>query len=144
VAKQLAIDLELTQMAFEDREGDGQWFLDRETGEVMRLGEFDEDELREQIAQNDERYIVIPYQGSEAGHRDMADFISSLDDNRLSALLDVAIRGTGAFRRFKDVLQEHPQQRERWFAFQKECVLRRIRRWLESEDIEQITPKPVD
>jgi hypothetical protein len=86
----------------------------------------------------------IPYQGQESGHRDMADFIASLDDNRLRALLDVTIRGKGAFRRFKDVLQEHPEQRERWFAFQKECVLRRIRRWLESEDIEPITPRRAD
>jgi len=48
----------------------------------------------------------------------MAEFIDSVNDNRLRALLDVATKGKGGFRRFKDVLQEHPEQRERWFAFQ--------------------------
>lgn len=140
--KELAVDLEVLQLAFDDRDGDGQWFLDRETGEVVRLNEFDDDELREQIDAGGERYTVIPYQGSESGYRDMAEFIDSVDDNRLRALLDVATRGKGAFRRFKDVLQEHPEERERWFAFQKERANRRIRRWLESEGIEVVTPQP--
>jgi hypothetical protein len=142
VPKELAIDLELIQIAFEDRDGDGQWFLDRETGDVVRLNEFDDDELREQIEEDGERYTVIPYQGSESGYRDMAEFIDSVNDNRLRALLDVATKGKGAFRRFKDVLQEHPEERERWFAFQKERANRRIRRWLESEGIEVVTPRP--
>ena len=134
--KELAIDLELMQFAFDDRDGDGQWFLDRETGEVMRLNEFDDDELREQIDEGGERYTVIPYQGSESSYRDMAEFIDSVNDNRLRALLDMATKGKGAFRRFKDALQEHPDERERWFAFQKERANRRIRRWLETEGIE--------
>jgi hypothetical protein len=54
------------------------------------------------------------------------------------ALLDTAIQGSGAFRRFKDVLLAHPQERERWFVFQQECVRHRIRRWLESEDLQAL------
>jgi hypothetical protein len=142
VPKQLAIDFELLHMAFEDRDGDGEWFLDGETGEVLRLNEFDDDELCTQVEDGGERYVIIPYQGSETGYRDMAEFINSLDDNRLRALLDDAIRGKGAFRRFKDVLQDHPEQRERWFAFQKERAHRRIRRWLETMDIEPLS-RPV-
>jgi hypothetical protein len=142
VAKRLPIDLELVQIAFEDHDGDGQWFLDSETGEVLRLNESDDDDLATQIDEGGERYIVIPYQGSVAGHRDMAEFIESVNDNRMRALLDVAINGKGAFRRFKDVLQQHPQERERWFAFQKERAFHRILSWLESEDIEPVTPQP--
>jgi hypothetical protein len=141
VPKELAIDLELMQIAFDDRDGDGQWFLDRETGEVVRLNEFDDDELRVQIDQGGERYTVIPYQGPESSYRDMAEFIGSMNDNRLRALLDVATKGKGAFRRFKDVLQQHPEQRERWFAFQNARANHRIRRWLESEGIEVVTPQ---
>jgi GrpB-like predicted nucleotidyltransferase (UPF0157 family) len=72
----------------------------------------------------------------------MAEFIDSVNDNRLRALLDVATKGKGAFRRFKDVLQDHPEERERWFAFQKERANRRVRRWLESEGIEVVTQQP--
>jgi hypothetical protein len=140
--KRLTIDFEAVQMAFEDRDGDGQWFLDRDTGDVIRLTD-DEDE-REQGENSGERYIGIPYQGSEPGYRDMAEFIGSVDDNRLHALLDTAIRGSGAFRRFKDVLRDHPEERERWFALQKECIHRRIRRWLESEHIEAVPLQRAD
>jgi hypothetical protein len=139
----VAIDLELVQMAFEDRDGDGQWFLDLETGEAVRVNELDDDELREQIEDGfGERYLRVPYQGSDAGYRDMEEFIDSVTDDRCRELLDVAIRGKGAFRRFKDVLQAHPAERERWFAFQKERVHDRIRRWLEGEDIEPVTRQP--
>jgi hypothetical protein len=133
--KRLTIDFDEIQMAFEDRDGDGQWFLDRDTGDVIRLTD-DEHELREQVENSGERYVGISYQGAEPGYRDMTEFIASVDDKRLHALLDNATQGSGAFGRFNDVLRDHPQERERWFAFQKQCVHRRIRRWLESEHIE--------
>ncbi len=118
----MAIDLELVQTAFEDRDGEGRWFLDTATGEAVHVNEHDDDdELRSQIEDGfGERYLRIPYQGSDAGYRDMERFIDSVTDDRCRGLLDVAIRGNGAFRRFKDVLQAHPAERERWFAFQKE------------------------
>jgi hypothetical protein len=140
--KRIPIDLELLQMALEDRDGNGQWFLDTETGEVLRLGEADDDELASQIDEGGDRYICIPYQGSEAGYRDMEEFIDSVSDNRLRALLDVAIQGKGAFRRFKDVLLEYPQERERWFAFEKASARQRSVAWLQSEDIEPVAEQP--
>lgn len=107
--KQVPIDLELVQMAFEDRDGDGHWFLDTETGEAVRVSDDDDDELREEIeAGFGERYHRIPYQGSDAGYRDLSEFIETVTDDRCRASLEVAIRGSGAFRRFKDVLQTYP------------------------------------
>lgn len=76
MAKRLPIDLELVQTALGDRDGDGRWFLDGETGEVLRLNEDDDSELADQIDQGGERYIAIPYQGSDAGYRDMAEFVT--------------------------------------------------------------------
>jgi hypothetical protein len=43
------IDFELVAIGFEDCDGEGQWFLDTETGEAVRLSGDDDDELREQI-----------------------------------------------------------------------------------------------
>jgi hypothetical protein len=139
VRKQVAIDLELVQMAFDD--GEGQWFLDTETGDAVRVSEYDDDdELRDQIEEGfGERFIRIPYQGSSAGYRDMEEFAGAVTDDRLRALLEVAIRGKGAFRRFKDVLMEHPAERERWFAFHNARVHDRIRRWLDGEGIEAVS-----
>jgi hypothetical protein len=138
VAKPLTVDYDLLEMAFADRDGHGEWFLDLETGEVLRRNELELDDELPSIDDNPDRYTSIPYQGSEAGYRDMAEFADSVTNNRLRALLDVALDGAGAFRRFKDVLLQYPDERTRWFAFQKERARHRIERWLESEGIQAI------
>lgn len=70
------------------------------------------------------------------GYEDMEAFISTVGNQRLQDLLWIAIRGRGAFRRFKDVLAGHPTERERWFAFRAARVLERVREWLADEGIE--------
>jgi hypothetical protein len=71
----------------------------------------------------------------------MEAFIEGLRDANLQELLAVAIRGPGAFRRFKNVLADHLGERERWFAFRRARTHQRIREWLESEGIEPV-PRP--
>jgi hypothetical protein len=46
----------------------------------------------------------------------------------------VAINGKGAFRRFKDVLLDYPEERERWFQFKGAKEQKRALEWL--DDIE--------
>jgi hypothetical protein len=62
----------------------------------------------------------------------MADFIATVEDERLAELLEVAINGKGAFRRFKDVLAHYPDERERWFRFKDDRMKERALEWLES------------
>ena len=50
-------------------------------------------------------------------------------------LLDVAIQGKGAFRRFKDVLRGHPGEQQRWFEFQAARMDARAREWLAGEGL---------
>jgi hypothetical protein len=49
---------------------------------------------------------MIPKQDSRDGYQDMQEYIWSLEDEHLRELLEVAIQGSGAFRRFKDVLSK--------------------------------------
>jgi hypothetical protein len=51
-----------------------------------------------------------------------------------------AIRGRGAFGRFKDVLSTHPHERESWFRFKDEQMRRRVLDWLQEEGIQPISP----
>jgi Uncharacterised protein family (UPF0158) len=39
---------------------------------------------------------------------------------------------------FKDVLEDHPRERERWFAFRDAQVRQHILDWLAAENIEPI------
>jgi len=66
----------------------------------------------------------------------MEDFIDTVPEQRLQNRLWGAIRGRGAFRRFKDVLLDHAEERERWFQFRDGRLRERVMRWLRDEGIE--------
>lgn len=84
------------------------------------------------------RYIAVPKTDSHEGYRTMEDFIETVADRRLQAQLARAIQGRGAFRRFKDALLAHPDERERWFAFSTARVRERMLAWLGNEGITAI------
>jgi len=86
------------------------------------------------------RFVAIPRLESWESYGDMQDFIDTVRDAHLRERLEVAIKGRGAFRRFKDVLERYPRERERWFTFQNDRMLQRAREWLESLGIAP-TPK---
>ena len=99
-------------MAFESGDGTMEWYLDRQTGEVIGLGDdigFGEDEdeddaeagwqadaraLRRAIYadENDERYLEIPSLGSHESFRIMERFAASQDGRVREALLDALDR----------------------------------------------------
>ncbi|MCP4418392.1 MAG: hypothetical protein GY805_17370, partial [Chloroflexi bacterium] len=53
----------------------------------------------------------------------------------LREVLEVALNGRGAFRRFKDALLRYPQERERWFAYSTQRWRVRIDDWLKMEGV---------
>jgi len=61
--------------------------------------------------------------------------ITTVEDDHLSELLEVAINGKGAFRRFKDVLLNYPEERERWFQFKDDRMKERALEWLDDIDV---------
>ncbi len=81
------------------------------------------------------RYLPVPPQDSREGYRDMEAFIETVTDEHVAELLEVAIDGPGAFRRFKDVLARYPQERERWFRFKEERLRQRVLDWLADKGI---------
>lgn len=83
-----------------------------------------------------DRFIHIPKQESRDGYNDMVDFAETATNNRLRELLSVALNGRGAFRRFKDVLHNYPEDRQRFFEFSDRRLKDRIMEWLADEGIE--------
>jgi hypothetical protein len=84
------------------------------------------------------RYVALPEADSRDGYRDMEQFIETVADPRLQSRLDRAIRGRGAFRRFRDELMEDEAEDQRWYAFKRACLAERARHWLADEGIELI------
>jgi hypothetical protein len=86
------------------------------------------------------RYVALPEADSREGYRDMEAFIDTVTDARLQSRLERAIRGRGAFRRFKDELRDADVEVEqRWYAFKQLRQEDRAREWLADEGIELVT-----
>lgn len=133
--KSLKIDLDELCSAMEDSSYEHEYYLDLKTGEILFLSEYmdheETEELRDRIDDDPDRYERIPGAESHEGYEDMEDFIATVKDEHLAELLEVAINGRGAFRRFKDVLLRYPEERERWFQFKDERMRERALEWLD-------------
>lgn len=130
----LKIDLDQLCEAMEESSFEDEYFLDLETGDILFISEGTDDEeterLKDRIAEDFDRYERIPKAESHDGYQDMVAFIATVEDEHLVELLEVAINGKGAFRRFKDVLLNYSEERERWFQFKDDRIEERAREWL--------------
>jgi Uncharacterised protein family (UPF0158) len=108
--------------------------IDLRTGQVwpqaaieyaLETGEEDED-----VADDAERWLLVDGEGSREPYRDMELFIASVEQPDRAERLAIAIRGRGAFRRFKDELARSPGELERWYALFEERQRGRARSWL--------------
>ncbi|MGA2928424.1 MAG: hypothetical protein ABSG43_21010, partial [Solirubrobacteraceae bacterium] len=70
---------------------------------VLETGEKDED-----TSDDPERWLAVHGEGSREGYRDMELFIASVEDPGRAERQAIAIKGRGAFRRFKDELARWP------------------------------------
>ena len=133
--KLLRIGLDELCSAMEDSSYEHEYYLDLETGEILFLSEYGDDKetekLRDRIDDKPECYERIPKVESYEGYRDMEDFIATVEEQHLVELLEVAVNGKGAFRRFKDVLARYPEERERWFRFKDERMEQSALEWLD-------------
>ena len=119
---------------------------DEETLDAVRtviessgLPDYEQFELM-QTARADELWgescIDIPPQDSREGYHDMELFIATVTTEPLHEKLAISIQGKGAFRRFKDVLTDYPDERERWVAFRDNRQRLRITEWLDDVGIQ--------
>jgi len=133
--KTLKINLDELCSAMEDSSYEHNYYLDLKTGEILLISDYMDDEetenLKARIEEEYDCYERVSRVESYEGYDDMEDFIATVEDEHLAELLEVAINGKGAFRRFKDVLAGYPEERERWFCFKDERMEQRAQRWLD-------------
>jgi hypothetical protein len=129
-------------------------YVDRETGEVVSVmledlsaaesggnderddpdGEDDEIDTAVSILENPQRFERLPTQRDVNEWEIMHEFCEGVQSpDRRKGLLS-AIRGSGAFRRFKDLATEY-NILEDWYAFRDEALWNFARDWCEENDI---------
>ena len=144
VMKKVKISLSDLINVFDSASQEERQYLDTETGEIIRifdeaLGGIDDTKLEKKIETGlNVRYFAIPEQDSHEDYKDMSDFTRTIEDKNFQEKLEIALDGSGAFRRFKNVLSNYPQERDRWFAFKNERIKERVLEWLHVSELELV------
>jgi predicted nucleotidyltransferase len=125
-----AVDLDELAMALEDNSWESSWWIDPSTGELEICSPDDEVDSFQGRG-----LIPIEAIGSREAYTDMSTFVDRVRAQRPRELLERAIQGRGAFRRFKDTLFEFPELREEWFTFHDRRMPRRAVEWLAEEGL---------
>ncbi len=128
--RDVPIDWEALEDAFENNAPEVHSYLHLSTGEVLRVVDGIADPEMHQRITSDTSYMRVEPVSSREQYRWMERFIPMVEDKPLSDLLVQAIDGKGAFRRFKDVLMSHGAERERWFTFRSERLRVFMEAWL--------------
>lgn len=134
MTKKVVVDIDEICAAMDYMESNH--YLDLETGEVITVSDLDNDEgVSDKIDEEPERYKAIPTISSWEAYRYMEDFIYTLEDEKLKNELSHAIKGKGAFSRFKNVLAKNPEEQIMWYDFHNRISKQKAIEWLESVGI---------
>jgi len=128
-----SVDLSELAEALEDHSEYGSWWFDPRTGKSEYWSDDRDDDEGDEPAERGLRHIE-PISSGE-GYADLEDFTGQVRDQRAHELLERAIAGRGAFRRFKDTLTEFPELRTEWFKFHDARMARRAIEWLREEGL---------
>src|SRR5262249_2435588 len=139
--REVPVDWEALEDAFENNAPEVHSYLHLTTGEVLRVVDGVADPQRHARISAARTYLRIDRVSSREQYRWMERFIPMVDDAELRGKLAHAIDGKGAFRRFKDVLMTYAADRERWFAFRSERLRTFMEAWLNAHAL-QAVPRP--
>jgi hypothetical protein len=128
-------------------------YLDKHTGEIVSITNeemeaAEEDELiseypdwqREsilkarEIIDSDERFVALPDQFEIHEYKIMEDFCLAFENRRVGENLYRLIKGSGAFKRFKDAIYSKGIE-EAWYEFRQTEFERIAIQWLQEEGI---------
>ena len=131
-------------------------YLNKETGEIVlvsseELGAAEEGEiagypdwqqeaikLAEQIIVNEgNKFVELPSKFDVHEYDIMERFCLSVNDPQISDELYYAIKGSGAFRRFKDRIHRYGLV-EAWYDYLEAALTEIAREWCESHNIEYV------
>jgi uncharacterized protein (UPF0332 family)/predicted nucleotidyltransferase len=127
------VDLADLALALEDHSDEHTWWIDAHSGEVRPR--FDGGTGGPDGHGDADGALAIDPLPVGVGYGDMEDFVAYVRDVQARDLLERAIVGRGAFRRFKDALGQYPELRRAWFAFHDARGERRAIEWLVDHEL---------
>ena len=153
------IEWEDLQAAFLSTRTDREFYLDRETGEVVSLSDSEDEEedrdeedeaveeneeetLREEMESDPDRFILVTPVSISDLVEWMLTFVHTVTVKDLANQLLQAQNGHHPDREFDRVLRQNPAERALWIGFLETQVQEIIDGWTEENDVESDTPPP--
>lgn len=138
-SRALDIDWAALEAAFDNHSPELRSYLDLQSGELLTVFTSERDsEVSSAVQAEPDRYLFIEPVPSRDQYRIMERFIETVPYPSLAERLADAIVGKGAFRRFKDCIAQHGEERKRWFAFRDVLVRQMILEWCRGKGLEAI------
>jgi hypothetical protein len=133
------LDLEEIATALADQtDYDHRWLINPQSGEIVFWTSDTGIDGQTPVDLEELDLVSIDPLPSSVWYQDMADFAEQVSDDQTARRLEWALRGTGAFRRFKDELhEEYPQLLPAWYAFRDARAQRRAVQWLADNSLIQ-------
>lgn len=128
-------------------------YLNRETGEIITISDDDKELVESEVAHEEDLpdwqrdwlseiqevlrsddYIPLPTKFDIHEYEIMRRFCLSIEDDELREELLYAIQGSGAFRRFKDMIYRRGIK-EAWYSYRKAAIEDIAIEWLTEQGI---------
>ncbi len=105
-------------------------YYNKESGEIVWVFEYmdNDTELLDDIEYNPDKYISLPTQYDIDEYSIMSEFAYSCDNTEIVDELCLCLKGSGAFRRFKDKIC-YLGVREAWFEFRDNAYRKIAEKW---------------
>jgi len=116
----------IDEILFHMENQDGDFLFDTQERIIIDLyndldDEEEDDNTKEDVDYNSDRYISLPEWSSGDGYRLMERFAASLKNPVLREELSGALnRSRGVFRAFRDVLNQYPETEKQWFRYKEQ------------------------
>lgn len=108
-----------------------------ETGEIADYPPWQHAQIelaRQIISDPEDKFVELPSKFEINEYEIMESFCYALTDQKVSRELVYAIKGTGAFRRFKDRLHEDGLEQQ-WYQYRAEALGEIAKAWCEQHQI---------
>ena len=124
--------------AFESNSPSLTYFLNRESGEIIKVGEdFCPDETVLGIDYfSDSKYIQMPRISDKEGLRIREEYLEHIRNEDLYDKLEETLLGRGSLKRFVDLLRAYPAHYQDWMKFKNREIIKIIETWSKELDIE--------
>lgn len=113
-------------------------YLDLETGDVIPVFSFNQDEILAQVREQPERFIRLVPQTKSDGLKMMQQFIKTVSRQDLKTKLTEALNEERKFGHFRAVLRAEPEEFKRWQQFRVMVLTEPLKKRLEEREVELV------